>query len=970
MGIFNDLQQIRELAGRTSESIGGPFSDPFNEIATVVSVSDPKKLGRVKVEYQDGLTSDWVYVLGSNKGLLSSQFVGATCLIGKANGNSEDAFVLGFFNRSAEDTIVGSPIQLVTLSEQDQANSSPSSPGDRGMQCNEGNAGRVYLLSNEISQDAVICLRRNNTQESTDNVWAWKSLTNSKWVEKGYDPGVSQSPSTTNLSEKKGIPQCSQALEGEIHEFTEDRKFRSFPIICRRDENGDFGWSPASAPPVVFRTTLPNCTEKLHGMEAILDAGRDSELVICLRYQGQMKWVQQGKREPMQFHREDPPLTRQQFLDSKKPVEALKQNATPASSDFIGGAAKAALAVAGKSATPFLPSTPLGVAAKLANVLPQAFDKSGVLSGIANTVIANNSTLPIGSIVSQLTDVLGRGGSIDDEMGAVLKTLGGAADVLVRGAQNGTIDDALEEIGQRALSQALGTLSPQVGSIFNAYMAGGALGAIDIAAMLNFSQLPPEVNQLLSPVLAAVSGALDDQPSAISGIINAATGTGDTALPDIIGKLTSLAPQSGQLVDLTGQALSSGKLGDVAQLINSFGNLSSVPKISGFQDVPQLASTALELVGMGEQFASLMKGGIGLDNLASLTGLNPVANILGGLGGLKGLLGGGGGGQCPCDPKCRKTEHGKDSDGNSLLEKCGNVVATSHSSFDPNGDPTKNNENPISKLLDLIPTKIGEDLCTGNVFDLTQIIKTVKRLMEMADRFEGSKEADWPEFFSEMTYTFEAIEKALKQADNNITGVESVERKLIDAQYRMLRKFMSGSTSYFPQALKDVRENSKAIKDLYQYVKRLDNVKDGGRAGVAVTENIAAAFTNIRQIPKLSSLSRKEATRIISSAIKPAHKEWKDLEPGGELLNLADIILGAFNPAVPLNFDKCKTKRDKNKVLKDSLESKLNSPVPPNPDSLLDASVPEESRKRPGVPSILDQIKYEQGRAEKGEADC
>ena len=974
MGIFNDLQQIRELAGRTSESMGGLFSDPFNEIATVVSVSDPKKLGRVKVEYQDGLTSDWVYVLGGSKGVLSAQYVGATCLIGKASGNSEDAFVLGFFNRSAEDGISGSPIQLTVLSEQDQANSSPSSPGDRGMQCNEGNAGRVYLLNNEVNQDVVVCLRRNNTQESTDGIWAWKSLTNSKWVEKGYDPGVSESPSTTDLSKKKGIPTCSQALEGEIHEFTEDRKFRSFPIICRRDENGDFSWAPASAPPVVFRTTLPDCTEKLHGMEAILDAGRDSELVICLRYQGQMKWVQPGKREPMQFHRQDPPPTRNQFLDSKKPVEELKQNATPASSDFIGGAAKAALAVAGKSATPFLPSTPLGIAAAAANILPGAFDKSGVLKGIADTVISNNATVPLGSIISQLTDVLGRGGSIDDEMGAVLKTLGGAADVLVGGAKNGTLNSALEEIGQRALGQALGSLSPQVGSVFNAYMAGGALGAIDIATMLNFSQLPPEVNQLLSPALTTVSGSLKGQPVAINDVINAATGASGASMPDVISKLTALAPQSTQLVDLAGQVLNSGELGDMAQLVGSFGNLSSIPKIQGFGDIPQLASTAMELVGAGKQFSALLKGGIGLEDLAALTGLNPVADILGGLGGLKGLLGGGGGGGgCPCDPKCRKTEHGKDSDGNSLLEKCGNVVATSHSSFDPNGDPTKNNENPLSKVLDLIPTKIGEDLCIGNPFDLTQLIKTVKRLVEMADRFEGAKEADYPEFFTEMTYTFEAIEKALKQTDNNITGVESIERKLIDAQYRMMRKFMSSSSSYFPSALRDVRENSKAIKDLYKYIKRLDNVKDGGRAGVAVTKDIAAAFTNIKQIPKLSALSRKEANLVISKALKPAHKEWKDLEPGADLLNLADIILGAFNIAVPLNFDKCKTKRDKNKVLKDSLESKLNSPVPPTPGSLLEASIPEDVRERresKEISSILDQINYEQGRAEKGEANC
>ena len=101
MGFFEDLRETKDVLARQVESSGGVYADPFNEIGTVVSVSDPKKLGRVKATYQDGGTSDWIYVLGgSNKGLLSAQFIGSPCLIGKANGNSEDAFVLGFFNKS------------------------------------------------------------------------------------------------------------------------------------------------------------------------------------------------------------------------------------------------------------------------------------------------------------------------------------------------------------------------------------------------------------------------------------------------------------------------------------------------------------------------------------------------------------------------------------------------------------------------------------------------------------------------------------------------------------------------------------------------------------------------------------------------------------------------------------------------------------------------------------------------------
>lgn len=284
MGLFDELQQIKELSSRTSEAMGGVYSDPFNEVATIISVSDPKKLGRVKVEYQDGTTSDWAYVLGSGKGLLSAQLIGSNCLIGKAHGNSGDAFILGFFNKNPNVASGGAPVQVTTLNEQSGAYKSPQSPGDQGMRCNKGNAGRIYLLQNEISQDLVVCMRRNNPQEGGEEVWNWKSLTNSKWIEKGFDPGLS-SATVTNYSEKKGVPECNQAMDGDVRDFAEDRKFRTFQIKCGKDENGSYNWKPAGAPPVHSRTTLPPCTEKTHGITAVLDEGLNSQHVVCLRYQ-------------------------------------------------------------------------------------------------------------------------------------------------------------------------------------------------------------------------------------------------------------------------------------------------------------------------------------------------------------------------------------------------------------------------------------------------------------------------------------------------------------------------------------------------------------------------------------------------------------------------------------------------------------------------------------------------------------
>lgn len=977
MGFFDELQGLKELSTRTSEAIGGPFGDPFNEIGTIVSVSDPKRLGRVKALYA-GMTSDWMYVQGSHKGQLSSQYIGAPCLISKAGGNTADAFVSQIFNKDPRGTGVGTPIQLTILGEQMEAGNASSDPG---MRCNEDNAGRIYLLENEVNQDVVICLRRNNTQEGEDIIYSWKSLTHGKIVEKGFDPGVVESPTTTNLSKESGMPKCSQALEGEIREFAEDRKFRSTMLMCRRDENGDFSWMPVSSPPVVFRTTLPSCTEKNHGMEAIIDPGDNSELAICLRYQGQMKWVHPGTRRPVQFYPGEKPMSRKDFLASKKPMEALVQNASPSSQDFVGKAGKAVLGAAGKAVAPIASDPALKAAMIAANALPGTFNGANMLSDLAKIAIANNSGQSIDAITSQIVSAVNRGGVIDDNLAAILRTVGGAGDVLARGIQNNTLDQALQLIGKNSLNQAFNGLPSQVAGVYSAYMAGGALGAIDSAAMLGLSQLPPEVAQFVSPVWDIGKDILNGQPLSINNVIGSAVGALDLSLPDSINQIISTAGGIGGLDsvlsgDILGK-LSGGDFGEIAQMAANFANLPGIPNLGGLQGVPQLASSALQLVGLGGQFTSFLgPAGLGLSAFSALTGINPVSSILGGIPGLGGLFGGGGL-DCPCDPKCRKTEHGVDSDGNRLLDPCGNVLKSGHSSYSPSGNPVDNNDNPIT---DFLPTEIGSDLCVKNPFDLTKILKAVSRLKDLADRMEGAKNADFPEFFSELIYSLEAIEKALKQADNNISKVESIERKLIDAQYRTMRKFFSSSFSYFPLAMKDMTEHAKAIDDLWKFVRQLDGGKEGVKYKWPATPAIVATKRNIKQIPKLSAKSRKEASLTINKALKPAHKEWKQLSPGEGLLEAADIILGLFNPDVPINFDGCKTKNDKDKVLKDSLESKINSPEPPDPSSLLGNSLPTKYFDLPSsdlspasqqeISSILDQINYEQGRRKEGKADC
>jgi hypothetical protein len=965
---FTELQQIKEQVARISESVGGVYGDPFNEVATVISVSDPKNLSRVKVEYQDGTTSDWTYVLNSGKGVLSAQVIGSSCLIGKAHGNSNDTFVLGFFNKNPNIGSGGAPLQIPILDEQLGAY---EASGDKGTKCNKGNAGRLYLLQNESNQDLVICVRRNNPQEGGEEVWNWKSLTNSKWIEKGFDPGL-KGKIASNLSEKKGVPECNEAMDGDVRNFAEDRKFRDFQIKCGRDENGDWNWKPLSATPVFFKTTLPDCTEKFHGMDAILDEGLNSQRICCLRYQGEMKWINAGKREPIQFHREDPPLSKKDFLDSKTDVPAFED-----SSSNIP--VKPVLDLIASATSPTGTDPKLKQALTAANILPPTFNSSEIYRNISILMIANSIGAESDSIALKLALAISNGGVIDSELQKTLDAAGTTGEIIAQGITTNSLENSYKTVGKNAINSSIRSLAPQTRGVYSAYISGGALAAIDTAALYGMSKLPDEVSKYILPVWEAGKDTIAGKSDAINKIFTSALGLVNTPLTSVINNLISTAggignlPQS--LTESVSQALSSGDLGLIAGAISNFSNLPGMPNLGGLSGIPQLATTALELLGEGKNlFALLGNGGLGLDGLLDLAGLNGISSILGAIPGLGSIFSGlgAGGGECPCDPKCRKTEHSEDSDGNVLLEKCGNVVANSHSSYAPDGDPTTNNENTVAKILDLIPTKIGEDLCIPNVSDLTQLIQNVKRLGEMADRLDSAKNADWPELWTEMMYTFETIEKAFKQTDNNITRVESVERKLIDAQYRLINKLMVGNGSFFSKTLLSIVDTSKAIQDTYNYVKRLDATKHGAGVGVTVTDSLSTVFKNITRIAALNSTSKAEANFITSNFLNTADKEWKSMEPGGGLVDITKFILGLIPVDVPLAFDKCLTVRDKNRALNDSISSKINSPLPPEPESLFSGKLPANiaSSDNPDINSLLDQIDYQQNRAQTGEAEC
>jgi len=986
---FIPIASMASTQARIVETLGVPYADPFNEEAVVADVNDPKKLGRVKVRTDDQLVSDWIPVSGSNSGTLSARFIGSRVLVGKTNGRSENMYVVGMVRNDPDAGVTGNPLQLPIIDESMEVWNGST---DSGMGCNRGNEGRMYILSNEMNQDVVVCLRRTSNQVGNKPSWAWKSITNGLWVEKGINPGNETTPAVSQSQKNNpGIPECSEALLGEVHEFTEDRGFRTTTMVCRRDENKNFTWMPLSAPPVFFRTTLPNCTEKVHGMEAILDDGNNSEFMVCQRYQGLMKWVRQGRRIPQKFYGKEKPLSRLEFTESFRDISALEEQdpqlianernrernidlmllrglqrgdyGTGPNIDrqireiqenllrnTPGGLPLASQPdtnydwVAGISDTVFdsaLSSIPLtGTDPRLkalletASLIPAtAFDGAETVQRVAIGSLLARTGVPVETLTQLIREELDENGELTPATAQVLTGIGAAADVLVNGVLGGDIPGALVSIGTNTLRNALLSLEPKAAAVMTGLMSGGIAGAVDTAVALGLDQLPPEVNKYVTPVIGIAKNILlSSYPASLGNILNSAAGGG------LIGAVTSsinIAAGNNvvtpQLLEDVVTGLASGGLGEIPKLFSSLSGLDQIVKMpEGLGSLPVLATTALGVLGQVDSMTKLLGGGgIGIEQLNGLVGggFNAATTIIGGIKGLQGVIGGvsGSASDCPCGPKCRKTAQGEDSDGNNLLEKCGALTANNTNSYAPVGVPVPNNTGPVAEDQKLTDTKVGSELIPSNRIDLTKMVEEVSRVKEMAEKYHLSRFADLTEKEAELAYTFEAVEKSLKTADNNITRVESVERKLIDSVYNLLNNIVykrGGAT--LPDLINDARENAQAIRDLYKFVKRLDQVKDGGRAGVRVTSNLANSFANIPGLAKLNRRNRAEALRILRGGVVPADREWRSMTPGIDF----GSKLGVYGPAIPSPYPSERTLFDKDRVMAISLESKLGDDLP------------------------------------------
>lgn len=916
---IQEMVATTKAQARIIETLGVPFADPFNEEAIISAVDDPEKLGRVKVTTDDNFMSGWIPVAGSSSGTLSARYIGSKVLVGKTNGRSENMYVIGIVRDDNEVGVNGSPIQLPIIDETVAVWNNSTDPG---MKCNRENQGRTYILNSEMSQDVVVCLRRSSAQVGNQPSWAWKSLSNGLWVEKGINP----SNETTEYVEQAqlrnpGIPVCTESLLGEKHDFTEDRGFRTTTMVCRRDENKEFGWVPESTPPVFFRTTLPTCNEKIHGMEAVVDDGGNSEIVKCLRYQGLMRWVKEGSRLPLKFHKKDKPPTKNEFLDIFKPIPALEEFPVSAGYDWVKE--PEIRDVVFDAVIPQISLTNTDPVFRqllvTGGLIPaQAFNGAQVLSTAAREALNRRTGIPIDTLTNTMRQQLDQGGALTLETAQLLVGAGDAGRTLLEGVMTGTVEGALVNIGQNTLRNSLLSLSPKTASVMTGLMSGGVWGAIDTAAILGLNKLPPEVNKYVQPVLGIAKNVLAGYPTALGSILNTASGGGLTAalsstFNSVIGGNAVTPALLGSVTGLLG----SGALGPVGQLFNGLGNLAGIPMAPGpLGTLPMLASTAMGSLGIGGAVTSLFGaagGGLGFGGLTALLGasFNPASAILLGVGALSSLFGSGGA-NCPCDPKCRKTEHGVDSDGVKLLNPCGALPSVNANSYSGFNLPIPNNVGEVAKTLGLTPTLVGQDLIPSNIGDLTDMIFESDRLRNLAERSYAFRYADEPEKMAELAYSFESLEKGLKITDNNITRLESVQRKLIDTSYRTIDDLIWNPKGAILQKLMEFTKiNAQAIQDIFNFIKILDNVK--------ITPGIEGSISSIAGIANLLLDSKEKVEGILNGGILPADEEWRSMNPGLGFKS----SLGSFTDAIPYPFPNERTLFDEPRILSISLDAKL-----------------------------------------------
>lgn len=523
----------------------------------------------------------------------------------------------------------------------------------------------------------------------------------------------------------------------------------------------------------------------------------------------------------------------------------------------------------------------------------------------------------------------------------------------------GESDDFFSELGAKTLQGVLGGLSSQEGGVLKAGIVGGGLGILDSAVAYGVDKIPGPAGEIFKNVTDNID--LSKAPALISNLFDTANNGG---LNDFVSNtLGEVDFNNLNVNELTG-LINGGSLGDVAQAFQSFNNIEGL-KLLG-PGVSLTASSLMGAVGLGGPLALALPGGIGFEAAtALLNGENPLASIIGGGGVFGGLFGGVGGLGCPCDPKCRKTEHGVDSDGNRLLDPCKALTLGNSNVYKGVGDILNNNSGALAGALGLVSTGIGADLIPKNILDFSSAISSVTRVNELSKKFEDAFKggAEGADMMLETIYSLEAIEKTFKIADNNISIMELIERLgLIGSQTFMNNLITGKGGGLLGKMTTDMAIQAQAIEDLHRMIRELNTNKTGTAIEAAATPAIISTKKSKTKIPKYFNKSRVAA-----------------------LINLVKTVLEALSTLASLDpklgapFKNLKTRNNKSKVLNDSLAAQFNTNQPAEdtlnsdfveytPSSIKSLSKNQLDSGEFDV--LLNQINNEQERAARSEGSC
>ena len=380
---LQNQKNIQKAFEHLAERLGGVESEPFLHAGVIANVADPENKSRVKVVYgkdEASTKTDWIPVLNSGAGKLSSQFINANCVVACIAGDVNNGIVVGVYNSEISASL---PPKIPSIDKMAVQYSK-----DPGLSCNKDNEGRMYIFSNNVSQDLKICLRRNNRQEGPDkDVWEWKNITRGLVIEGSEDP--KEIGKGNVVINEKPLQKCRKELEGEQIQFSEDRSYRQTNLTCKKDENGKWAWTPVSAVPTYFRATLPKCSEKIHGQTALIDDGNNSELGICVRYNKEMKWVKYGSREVIKFSDIEPLISKSELIKTI-PNPELK----------IGEKEKATMGSSALGSSPLSPALTNDILKAGLGAVTGAFSGSSDFSSLAQQSLAGVN--PIASAAMQM----------------------------------------------------------------------------------------------------------------------------------------------------------------------------------------------------------------------------------------------------------------------------------------------------------------------------------------------------------------------------------------------------------------------------------------------------------------------------------------------------------------------------------------------------------------------------------------